>query len=100
MSRFGLMVKRWMDPDKVPVLVDLGSVDDKAARACADRLMACGLSRRNFSIEGNARLLVKLPKGKAVDLIKRFRFQTGESYWMCTHQRVGVGVLDKTDARA
>jgi len=90
MSRFGLMVDRHMAPDKIPVLVDLGSVEDKKSRDCADRLMAAGVSRKNFSIEGNRRLLVRLPPLKSIDLIRRFRFETGGTYWQCTHHRRGL----------
>ncbi len=86
----GLMMERCMDPERVPVLVDLGSVNEKAARDCADRLMAAGVSVRNFSIEGNARLLVKLPKTKAAALIQRFRFKPKSTYWQCTHCRAAL----------
>jgi hypothetical protein len=83
----GLMVSRCIDPTKIPVLVDLGYLDEKRSRDCADRLMAAGVSRKNFSIEGNRRLLVKLPPKTADGLIKRFRFEAGASYFQCTHHR-------------
>lgn len=92
MSRFGLMADRAMAPNKIPVLVDLGRVDDKSARDCADRLMAAGVSRKNFSIEGAARLLVKLPPRKSAAIIKRFRFRECSTYFQCTHCRAALAV--------
>ncbi len=91
MTRFGLMVARAMDPATVPTLVDLGPVNDKAARDCANRLRAASLSKRNFSIEGFGRLLVSLPPAKAERIIKRFRFKKGATYWQCTHHRAVLG---------
>ena len=87
MSSMGLMVDRVINPASIQVLVDLGSVNDKRSRDCADRLMAAGVARKNFSIEGFARLLVKLPPRKAPELIKRFRFAEGTTYFQCTHHR-------------
>lgn len=85
-----LMNARCINPASVPVLVDLGYLDDRKARECADRLMAAGIARRNFSIEGFRRLLVKLPPKKAPNIIKRFRFVAGETYFTCTHSRRGL----------
>lgn len=90
MSRMGLMVDRCIEPDRIPVLVDLGPVNDKASRDCADRLMAQGTSRKRFSIEGFGRLLVKLPAAKSATIIKRFRFVEGQTYFMCTHSRAAI----------
>jgi hypothetical protein len=90
MSRMGLMVDRVIDPASIPVLVDLGSVTDKASRDFADRMMAGGLSRNNFSIEGNGRLLVKLPPKKAAAIIKKYRIVEGVTYWQCTHSRPNI----------
>lgn len=90
---YGLMMARAMDPASVPVLVDLGSADDKAARDCADRLIAAGVGRRNFSIEGHFRLLMMLPLSKAEAIIKRFRFREGGTYWRCTHHRSTLAKL-------
>lgn len=88
---YGAMVARAINPAAVPFLVDLGSVDEKPSRDCADRLIAAGISRRNFSIEGNRRLLVRLPPKKAAAIIKRFRFKEGGTYWQCTHHRAALG---------
>lgn len=87
MSRMGLMVDRRMNPASIPVLVDLGSLNDKASRDCADRMMAAGVSKKNFSVEGFNRLLVKLPPKIAPAIIKRFRIKEGAAYWQCTHSR-------------
>lgn len=84
------MVERYLTPASIPVLVDLGYVNDKPSLDCADRLMAAGISRKNFSIEGHARLLVKLPPKKAAAIIKKFRFVEGVTYWQCTHSRRGL----------
>lgn len=90
MSGMGLMVDRCINPEAIPVLVDLGSVNDKASRDCADRLMDAGIGRKNFSIEGFARLLVKLPPRKSQEIINRFRFEPRSTYWQCTHCRSGL----------
>lgn len=85
-----LMLERAYDPENVPVLVDLGYVEDKASRDCADRLMNAGVGKSRFSIEVFNRLLVSLPKTKADKIIKRFRFKEGPAYWQCTHSRSGL----------
>ena len=90
MSKLGLMTDRVINPAAIPVLVDLGSVNDKPSRDCADRLMAAGVAKSNFSIEGFARLLVKLPPKKADAIIRRFRFVAGATYFQCTHSRRGI----------
>lgn len=90
MSKLGLMTDRAINPASIPVLVDLGSVNDKVSRDCADRLMAAGIAKSNFSIEGNARLLVKLPPKKADEIVRRFRFVPGTTYFQCTHSRRGI----------
>lgn len=79
------MVSRCVDPSSVPVLVDMGSVDDQRARDNADALIAAGVSRKNISIEGNRRLLVKLPPKKAAGILSRFPIVAGATYWQCTH---------------
>lgn len=86
---FGLMVERAMAPDKIPILIDLGSVEDKAARDRADALMAAGLSNKNFSIEGNRRLLVKVPPKKSA-LLNTFPIVAGSTYWQTTHHWRGL----------
>jgi hypothetical protein len=90
MGRMGLMAARCIDPASVPVLVDLGYVNDKPTRDCADRLIAAGLAKSNFSIEGFNRLLVKLPAKKSADFIRRFRFVEGSTYFQCTHHRAAL----------
>lgn len=97
MSALGLMVDRCINPAAVPVLVDLGSVNDKASRDCADRLMAAGIAKKNFSIEGFNRLLVKLPPKKADTIIGRFRFVPGQTYFQCTHSRRGIAAVKNGD---
>lgn len=91
MSKFGLMVQRAMDPTSIPVLVDLGYLDDKASRDRADALMAGGLSRRNLSIDGHRRILMKVPPKKAGTILKRFPIVAGETYWQTTHHWRGLG---------
>lgn len=87
---FGLMVGRAIAPQEIPVLVDLGNVNDRATRNCADRLIAAGVGRKNLSIEGFNRVLMRLPPKKADALIKRFRLVPGNTYWQCTHSRRGI----------
>jgi hypothetical protein len=84
------MVNRCIDPESIPVLVDLGYVNDKASRDFADRLMAAGISPKRFSIEAFGRLLVNLPPTKAGKIIKRFRLREGSTYFMCTHHRAAI----------
>ena len=91
MGQFGLMVQRAMRPDSIPILVDLGYVDDKATRDRADALMAAGISRFNLSIEGSRRLLIKLPTRKAGGIFGKFPIIAGETYWQTTHHWRGLG---------
>lgn len=95
MSQFGLMVDRCMNPDSIPILVDLGSVDEKAARDRADALMASGVGRGNLSIEGFRRLLVKLPPKKAESILARFPIVAGSTYWQTTHHWRGLADGEK-----
>jgi hypothetical protein len=80
-----LMLQRCIDPASVPVLVDLGSVDDRRSRDNAVTLIAAGVSRKNISIEGHRRLLIKLPPRKAAALLAQFPIVAGVTYWKCTH---------------
>ena len=89
MSR-SLMLARALSLASVPVLVDLGYLNDKASRDAADRLLAAGLSVRNLSIEGHNRLLAKLPPKKATALIERCELLEGGRYWQTTHRRKGL----------
>lgn len=90
MSQFGLMVDRHMNPDSIPVLVDLGSVDQKASRDRADALIASGISRTNLSIEGFRRLLVKIPPRKIKKILEHFPIVEGATYWQTTHHWRGL----------
>ena len=97
MSRFGLMLDRALSPDKIPVLVDLGSVNDKATRDRGDALMAAGMkAKRHFSIEGNSRLLMKVPPTKAEALFAQFpAIVPGSTYWQTTHHWRGLADGEK-----
>lgn len=90
MSRLGLMVDRCIAPDSVPILVDLGNVNDQATRDRADAISAAGISRKNFSCEGNARLLLKLPPKKADVIFGAFPIVLGSTYWQTTHHWRGI----------
>ena len=99
MSQFGLMVDRCIAPDKIPVLVDLGYVNDKPTRDRGDALMKAGVSRRNFSIEGHGRLLVKFPPKKADALLGQFRaIVPGSTYFQTTHHWRGLADGERTAA--
>lgn len=91
---FGWMTTRILYPKEVPMLVDLGPLDQKAGRDCADRLFSFGVSRKNLSIEGNRRILMRIPPAKIAAVLKRFRFKEGVSYFQCTHHRAGVGASE------
>lgn len=81
----GLMVERYIDPDATPVLVDLGYWDKKSAERF-EMLVAAGIGRRNFSIEGFNRLLVKIPKTKVSTILLEFPIVEGGEYWQTTHR--------------
>ncbi len=95
MSKFGLMVDRCINPESIPVLVDLGSVDEKVSRDRADALMASGVGRGNLSIEGFRRLLVKLPAKKVQDILASFPIVAGSTYWQTTHHWRGLADGEK-----
>jgi hypothetical protein len=89
-TRMGFMVDRCIDPARVSVLVDLGYVNETATRERGKALMAAGVSRRNFSVEGFGRLLVRFPPTKAPGLLERFPIVEGETYFMATHHWRGL----------
>lgn len=91
MSKLGLMMDRVLDPESVPTLIDLGYIRDRAARDRADALVAHGISRRNLSIEGHGRLLMKCPKRKTKSALEKFPIVKGSTYWQCTHHWLGLG---------
>lgn len=73
------------DGKACPVLVDLGNVNEQATRDRGDALMAFGLSRKRFSIEGFNRLLVELPPRKVQAILGAFPIVEGSTYWRTTH---------------
>jgi hypothetical protein len=91
MSQLGLMVGRAIDPAGTPILIDLGRVDDQRTRDAADKIRAAGVGRKNFSIEGAGRLLVKLPLAKA-KLLDVFPINAGATYWQCTHHWIHTNI--------
>lgn len=68
-----------------PVIVDLGYLDDQASRDHADALMAGGIPKRRFSIEGNNRLMVEIPKTKVDHIMETFPIKEGSTYFGTTH---------------
>jgi hypothetical protein len=68
-----------------PVIVDLGYLDDQSARDHADALMAYGIPNRRFSIEGNNRLMVEIPKSKVSGVLGAFPIKEGSKYFGTTH---------------
>lgn len=96
MSRMGLMVDRCISPASIPVLIDLGPLNEKPSRDRADALMAAGIGRSNFSIEGFGRLLVKLPKLKIEATFKAFpMIVPGSTYFQTTHHWRGLATGEK-----
>lgn len=77
-----------------PIIVDLGYVDDAETRAHGDALMASGIGRCNFSIEGFGRLLVKIPPRKLAAVLAEFPIDEGETYWRTTHHWRGLKPKD------
>lgn len=71
-------------------LIDLGYVDDQATRDRGDALMAFGLRRNAFSIEGFGRLLVQPPKRKLATVLATFPLDEGETYFRTTHHWRGL----------
>ena len=92
MTKLGLMVDRCINQTSVPVLVDLGYVKDAGTKRLARRLMEYGVGRKNFSVEGFGRLLVKLPRATAAKTLDRFKrsIVAGACYWQTTHHRKGL----------
>ena len=72
------------------LLVDLGYVNDRRARDRADAIRAFGIGRQNFSIEGNARLMFRVPPTKARRLFDEFPIVPGSTYWRSTHHWRGL----------
>lgn len=89
-------VYRGLDGLPPRTLVDLGYVKDKDARDRGDKLIAAGIARRNFSIEGFGRLLVTLPPKKADAILKQFpNIVLGTTYFQTTHHWRGLANSEK-----
>ncbi len=76
-----------MDPAHAThTLVDMGNVDDQAARDATDRLLAC-LGRRNVQVVGDGRITVRLPPRRQTDILKRFPeiVEGAAGYCWCSH---------------
>lgn len=74
-----------LDGKPVPMIVDLGYLDDRRSRNAADKLLAFGISKRRLSIEGNGRLLVEIPPRQSAAVLRNFQIEPGETYWRATH---------------
>jgi hypothetical protein len=77
---------RKQDGEPPMVLIDLGYVNDQAARDRADRLLAAGIGKRNLSLEGFNRLFIRIPPSKVAAILAAFpEIKKGTSYWQSTH---------------
>lgn len=79
-----------LDGKPQPIILDLGYVSDEATRNRGDALVAFGLSRKRFSIEGNSRLMVELPPRNAIAVLAAFPIAKGSTYWRSTHHWQGL----------
>lgn len=68
-----------------PVIVDLGYLENQNARDHADALMAHGIAKSRFSIEGHNRLMVEIPKSKVAGVMEAFPIKEGSTYFGTTH---------------
>lgn len=75
--------------ERVPIIVDLGYLDD-AAVVRAEAIIAAGVSKRNFRVEGFRRLMVELPPTKAARVLRDLPIVAGETYWRSTHHWRGL----------
>ena len=79
------------------ILVDLGyivsmdGVVDQEVDARYRAVLATGVAKRNFSVEGQiGRLLVKLPTQKAPMVLNALPIVAGSTYWRTTHHWRGL----------
>ncbi|EYR81789.1 hypothetical protein [Shinella sp. DD12] len=68
-----------------PVIVDLGYLENQDARDHADALMAHGIAKSRFSIEGHNRLMVEIPQSKVPGVMEAFPIKEGSTYFGTTH---------------
>lgn len=76
---------RELDGKPPMMLVDLGYIKNQLTCEHADALRAFGIGRRNFSVEGYGRLLVKIPIRKAAAVLAAFPIVEDGRYWQTTH---------------
>lgn len=83
-----------------PVVVDLGYLEDPNSRDHADALMAHGIAKSRFSIEGYNRLMVEIPKSKVAGVMEAFPIKEGSTYFGTTHhwaEDVSIGTKGHAD---
>ena len=86
MSRMLEQIHRAHAGEPPMMLIDLGCVNDQAARDRADRIRATGLGKKNISLEGYDRIFVRIPPKKVVAILAAFpAIKEGATYYQSTH---------------
>ena len=80
------LIENAMKKNDKEMVIDLGYIDDKNARAAHQTLIAHGIGKNNFSLECFNRLLCRPPRSKIKKLLATFDEVTeGSHYWQTTH---------------
>lgn len=71
------------------ILVDLGYVNKESTQQRADAILAWGIGKKNFSLEGSNRLFVTISPAKLQKFLAAFpQVKEGSIYWQSTHNWV------------
>lgn len=81
----GFMVEKAIGMNN-DMLVDLGVISEKETQERHQSLINHGIGKKNFCIEGYNRLLMRVPKSKAKNILEAFpMIKEGSTYWQTTH---------------
>jgi len=84
------------DGKRPPIIVDLGYRHDSETPKRWEAILATGVSRRNGSVEGYGRVMVRLPPKKAAAVLAALPIVAGETYWRSTHHWQGLAKGEAT----
>jgi len=82
------------DGKPIPLLVDIGYIGEAETKERHDAILAYGIGRGNFSVEGFNRLFVEIPPRKAEKFLDAFPVVPGETYFRATHHWNGLSKDD------
>ena len=86
MSRMLEQIYREQAGEPSMVLIDIGNVNDQAARDRADKVIAAGVGKKNLSIEGFNRIFIRIPPKKVAAILAAFpQIEQGSTYYQSTH---------------